>query len=336
MPAWRYGTGRGEGETYVEGAEEQSQVEQKHADGIEQIRRLLERVPFNEGAGLPRLEARLEQEEGGDGAEEGDEAEDPHGPAKADARDGVLDDGGQDYAADAGAGGGAGHGEGAPLFKVGAEDLQRRHEHDAEAEADGDALREEEMPVRGAEAGDEGAEDDEERADGEGRPDVARVGETAGDDAHAVRQEELHGSDPRDLPRRQVQRLHVVQLEDPERRRRAPGDGAGQERGQDLEPGDEAAVGRHVNLVVVIVVVIVGPGDMIWQFCVSGPFRRCVVIHVRGRVGIVPCGRLFEYRVRDDGRLLGIGVGVGRHWPLSRGLNAEEWEAKRKYWDGAH
>lgn len=181
--------------------------------GVKGVLQLFERLPLDHRPGLARPDAgaHAEVRDGDDGNLH--ETDRTHRPGKADFRQQLADHAGEDEAARGGAAGGDADGEGAVAVEVGGEHGEGRAEEAAVGDADADALREQELHVRGALRGGEDAEREEHGAGEEDGAEVAGVGEAAGDGADEEEQKDVEGADPGDFAGGAVEERGVVGLE---------------------------------------------------------------------------------------------------------------------------
>lgn len=168
----------------VVGRIEKRQVVKEDGDAVEQKRLLLQgrgvpEPPDGEAIRLPRRLLRKgprpdeQQRKRTHGKRQ--KAHDPHSPAKAHLRPQILKHDGIQRRPKPAAHGGQAHGPGPLLLEVHGHNGNGRDGEAAGPQAEADALREQDLPVRGADAGEHEAQRDEQRAGGEQGAAVACV-----------------------------------------------------------------------------------------------------------------------------------------------------------------
>ena len=167
---------------------------------IKQILQLLQRRPLHHRPAPSRLHPRLDEKQTSHQTRGNNKPHRPHRPRKPDLGQQLPHHGRENQAPRTRPARRDPDRQAPLLAEVGRQDAHARAKQAPVAQAHAHALREEELPVRTVgEGGGEDAEDLQGSAQDENVPEVARVGETAGEGADEEDEEDLHRADPGDV-----------------------------------------------------------------------------------------------------------------------------------------
>lgn len=184
---------------------EKRQVVEKDGDAVKYKRLLFQRRGIPEPANrkaillprrLLRMSPRPNKQQSKTTHDKGQKPHDPHRPPKAHPRPQILKHDGIQRRSKPAADRGEPHSPGPLLLKVHGQDGNGRDREAARPQAKADALREQDLPEGGADAGEHEAQGDEQRAGGEKGAAVACVVEGADDGSDGHEAEDLDGADP--------------------------------------------------------------------------------------------------------------------------------------------